>query len=292
METREIVLKSDALTVQIAAPGTVYRGTRFDWSGFITQVTLDGRHTFCVSEALDGTGTGGQGLCNEFGIFDPVGYDEVKAGEWFPKLGVGLLQREDAEPYRFSRPSPLKPFPVQVSVEGSRAVFVCEPLPCRGYAARVTKAVAVEGARLSVGCYLENLGEKPLRTSEYCHNFLAFDRQTIGPDYTLRLPFMTEGRVTAPLSAWGQEITWIHTPERAFYFPMEDEHSEGTKWELTHRPSGLAMSETVTPGWFKLTLWGTERVVSPEAFVRIDVAPGETKSWQRDFVFRKTGAGR
>jgi len=36
-----IVLKSDQLTVEIAQPGVFYNGTRFDWSGFITQVTLD-----------------------------------------------------------------------------------------------------------------------------------------------------------------------------------------------------------------------------------------------------------
>src|SRR5688572_25534831 len=85
-------LISDRLRVDIATPGSsTYAGSRFDWTGLITQVTLDGRHTFCGQEATDGTGTGGIGLCNEFGIFEPVGYDDARVGDQFPKLGIGLL---------------------------------------------------------------------------------------------------------------------------------------------------------------------------------------------------------
>ena len=41
-----ILLCSDRLAVAIARPGTIYRGTRFDWTGFITQVTLEEKHIF------------------------------------------------------------------------------------------------------------------------------------------------------------------------------------------------------------------------------------------------------
>ena len=42
-DTRPIVLTGDRLKVEIARPGEFYNGTRFDWSGHITQVTLDGQ---------------------------------------------------------------------------------------------------------------------------------------------------------------------------------------------------------------------------------------------------------
>ena len=65
---------SSRLAVEISEPGTLYRGARFDWTGFVTQVTLDQQHTFCAPEALPGgRGTGGMGLCNEFGIRQPLG---------------------------------------------------------------------------------------------------------------------------------------------------------------------------------------------------------------------------
>lgn len=88
-------LSNGILTVDIADIGE-YKGTRFDWTGFITQVTLEeGKHTFCVPESLKpDEGTGGKGLCNEFGISRAIGYDEAPIGGWFPKIGVGLLQKE------------------------------------------------------------------------------------------------------------------------------------------------------------------------------------------------------
>ncbi|MFD1908517.1 hypothetical protein ACFSQ7_37740 [Paenibacillus rhizoplanae] len=87
------ILSNGVLTVEIAEVGA-YGGTRFDWTGFITGVTLEqGGHTFCVPESLvPGQGTGGIGLCNEFGISRAIGYEDAAAGEWFPKFGIGLLQ--------------------------------------------------------------------------------------------------------------------------------------------------------------------------------------------------------
>lgn len=112
-------LSNGILTAEIADTGS-YRGTRFDWTGFITQVTLNrGGHTFCVPESLvPGQGTGGIGLCNEFGISRAIGYDEAAVGEWFPKPGVGLLQKVSAAPYSFAADYPLIPF--QVVEERSR----------------------------------------------------------------------------------------------------------------------------------------------------------------------------
>jgi len=97
MTTNEkLTLKNDRLTVEIARPGSIYTGTRFDWTAFITQVTLDQTHTFCVPESdQPGQGTGGVGLCNEFGIEQAIGYDAAHPGECFPKFGIGLLVKPE-----------------------------------------------------------------------------------------------------------------------------------------------------------------------------------------------------
>src|SRR5512146_1592394 len=133
-----ITLDTPRLKVEIAAPGMVYRRSRFDWTGFVTQVTLDGRHTFCVPEDPDPhKGTGGIGLCSEFGIEKAVGYADARPGELFPKLGVGLLRKPGDVPYDFFHPYEIEePFPVQVEVTADTARFTAEPLDCRGYAVR------------------------------------------------------------------------------------------------------------------------------------------------------------
>lgn len=104
-------LSNGVLSVDIADIGEDYKGTRFDWTGFITQVTLEkGNHTFCVPESLkEGEGTGGSGICNEFGISRAIGYDEAPIGGWFPKPGIGLLQKLDSQSYSFHNKYPLTP---------------------------------------------------------------------------------------------------------------------------------------------------------------------------------------
>lgn len=92
--------------------GAVYHIKKY--CGYDT--TLDGRHTFCVPEQYEpGRGSGGSGLCNEFGIRTPIGYDEAKVGDQFPKIGTGLLKRKSEEGYDFFTPYEVEPFPVFVN---------------------------------------------------------------------------------------------------------------------------------------------------------------------------------
>jgi hypothetical protein len=322
-----IVLKSDRLAVEIAPPGTAYDRTRFDWTAFITQVTLDAartekKHTYCVPEDPDPSkGTGGIGLCNEFGIERAIGYDDAQPGECFPKLGIGVLEKTDDGPYTFMRPyKVVERFPIQIETAGDSATFVVEPVECRGYAARLTKTVSVEGATLQTAYRLENVGQKPLRTAEYCHNFCGIDGHLLGPDYSLRLPYdvrfeepppgMVRGalprfwakvlpdgllaaigrflmrRMNKILVVRGPQISLQERPERPFYrrlvgYTLTDQ----PQWELVHTPSGVGMREIDDFTPCRVALWGTTHVISTEIFCPIDVQPGAEQTWTRRYEF-------
>lgn len=274
-------LSSERLVVEVAEPGAVYRGSRFDWTGTVTQVTLDGRHTFCGAEPPGGTG--GLGLHNEFGLFAAIGYDEAAPGERFPKLGVGLLTRPDDSPYQFARPHQTAPFPMTASATDDAAEFVVEPHECRGYAARLVKRLTVGGNTLRISYQLENVGAKPLETHEYVHNFLCLNGYPVGPGYRLSVPAMDLGWLTPPLLADGERITWTQTPQEAFYGRTSGFADAEPCWALTG--GGLAIRECIDRPWMTFALWGTDSVVSPEAFVAVRAAPGETFTWQRTYTF-------
>jgi len=299
-ENSPIVLQSDRLTVEIAQPGSIYGGTRFDWTSFITQVTLDKTHTFCVPESLEpGQGSGGVGLCNEFGIEEPVGYDDAQPGDAFPKLGIGLLARPDDAPYNFFRPYEIvEPFPIHVMAEAARATFTVEPLDCRGYAVRLTKTVTVEGAGLTIAYVLENVGEKPVATTEYVHNFMGIDGHAIGPDYRLRMPYAIEfaapegpfaermAQMMAILDVQGGDIRCKETPEHPFYCrPLGFSKTDAAQWELVHAPTGVGMREYDDFAPARVAVWGTTHVISAEVFVPVNVLPGETQRWTRRYAF-------
>jgi len=289
-------LCSNRLCVQVAEPGTFYSGTRFDWTGFITQVTLDGRHTFCVPESLDSSvGSGGVGMCNEFGIFRPVGYDEAAPGECFPKFGVGLLQRESDEAYDFMHLYSLTPFTRRVTSGEGWARMESEPLPCRGYAAREVKTLRVEENTLSIAYELENVGTQAIRTHEYCHNFLAIDGRGPGEGCVLRVAQGLSASDTPDLlQQEGSTVRWLHAPEASFlcrFFASGQAPGkiDGPVWELSLEPEGVAVSEALSAPVAGLSLWCASHVASPEVFVDIDIEPGQTQSWTRTYRF--TGPG-
>lgn len=283
-------MASNRLTVEFAAPATVYRGSRFDWTGFVTQVTLDGATRFCVPESTDGTGTGGWGLSNEFGILEPVGFEDAQPGEWFPKLGVGLLRRPDAAPCNFARPYEMRPFPMRWEATAETIRLVVDPLPTRGYAVRLTKILTVIDNRLTLDYLLENVGTRAIATREYAHNFLMVDEGRAA-DYVLRLPFEVDAWPwPAAVQGSGREVRWLNPPQRPIYVPMEPLPPGARTFTLVHQPSGARVSETCDTDWCKLTVWGTGRVISPEAFVALDLAPGARQTWRRTYTFDREPA--
>lgn len=314
-----IVLTSSRLHVEVAHPGTAYKRTRFDWTGFITQVTLDGRHSFCVPEDYDpAKGTGGIGICGEFGIEKAIGYADAKPGEAFPKLGIGLLKRPEEPNYRFFVPHEIERlFEIAIEAGPDSVTFTVAPLECRGYALRQTKTLRVEDNCLTVAYRLENTGSKAVHTQEYSHNFIAVDNQEVGPDYSLRFPNpvsikpnynqfrgflppllrallpdfalkMVVKRMagSSVLAAEGSEITWKAVPSGAFFcHPLGFTQTSAAQWELVHLPSGVRVREYDDFAPQRIALWGMKHVVSPEVYIDIDLEPGQSQSWTRRFEF-------
>lgn len=296
-----MTLRSDRLAVEVAAPGSAYAGTRFDWTGFVTQVTLDGRHTFCMPESLEpGQGTGGIGLCSEFGNDKAIGYADAAPGDLFPKLGIGLLKRPDAAEYNFFRPYEIaQPFSIQVDApSASQARFVVAPLDCRGYAAQLTKTISARENWLEIACRLENVGRRVIDTNEYAHNFLGINQNPLGPAYRLRFPYpiqledlsaMLRGAGMALpdiLRVNGNDLTLSETPERAFYCrPLGFFKTKEPQWELIHLPSGAGLREYDDFAPVRVAVWGTTHVISAEVFTDICLQPGETACWTRRYEF-------
>jgi len=292
METTHFTLRSERLSVDISAPGHAYAGTRFDWSGFVTQVSLDDRHTFCVPEDYrPGQGTGGIGLCNEFGIDRPIGFEDTQPGYPFPKLGVGLLTRLEKPDYSFWYPHLIaRNFPIAVHCEADMATFTVEPVNCRGYAARLVKVLKALGNTLEIAYHLENTGKLPIRTNEYVHNFVGIDRHTFGPEYQLNFPYApvieSPSEMNTILEVAGDTIRQKEAPVAPFYARLLGfQATDQPQWELVHLPSGVSLRETVDFSPVRVALWGVNHVISVEVFIDIDLQPGESMRWLRRYEF-------
>lgn len=288
MKKSNIILDNGILKVEIDYPGNNYKGSRFDWTGFITAVTLDDKYSFCTSESLVANqGSGGVGLCNEFGIHTPIGYNLAKPGEKFPKLGVGLLTRPDETDYFFFDKYQVSPFNVKVIEESDSITFISEPLDCNGYAVKMTKKLSLKENVLKINYQLENVGTQSIITEEYCHNFISINQNLVGDGYILKFPYKIDIKeVPDVLTFKNNEITLNKTPEKDFHCNIEGFDSvDKHYWELIFEPLKAGVREHSDFPIKSVALWGTTHVISPEVFIDVNIRPGQTQQWTRIYEF-------
>jgi hypothetical protein len=79
-----------------------YRGTRFDWSGNMSSLEYSGHNYFGqwftkYSPEIHDV------IMGPVEEFTPLDYPETKPGGSFIKIGVGVVYKQDDQPYTFSR---------------------------------------------------------------------------------------------------------------------------------------------------------------------------------------------
>ena len=282
------ILSNERLKVKISLPGIEYRGSRFDWMGMITDVVLDNKDKFCSKESLiEGEGTDGKGLYNEFGIEDPIGYEDAAIGDEFPKIGVGLLKKESSKAYDFFHQYSINEFKNEVKVEDDNITFICNPKETRGYEIKYIKKISIKENELIVDYTIENLGKKAINTTEYCHNFILINDKLVGNDYLLRFSYPVEmDNKPEILDINNNEIMFNQEVKDVFYCRLKNFSKErGQYFELIHKASGVGVRESSDFNIERVAIWGMEHVISPEVFVNVNINPGESQSWKRTYKF-------
>jgi hypothetical protein len=284
-----LTIHNKRLAIQFQEPGGIYTRTRFDWGGICLQILLDGCTTFLSQEATAGElGTEGVGLSDEFGIQTPIGYQQIEVGGWFPKIGVGFLQKVDSKPYDFFSDYPYQKLPVRTEKSGDVEIsFLQESPVLNGWGWRLRKTFSLDGPCLKIDYTLENIGNKPLVTEQYNHNFFAIDSQVIGPDYQLQTSFPVEFEwVDGGIQVETDRLNLTEIPTTPFYALQSNcKDLQDIEWQLIHLPSFHGVRVREKYPLFKFAFWGKSHVISPEFFVWIDLQPGQSQSWKREYKF-------
>jgi hypothetical protein len=273
-----------------------YRGSRFDWSGLIACASLQG-HTFfgewfnrydpMINDAVTGPVEEFRHPTSE------LGYDEAPPGGLFLKIGVGILHRLDASPYRFGESYPIVDHGKWTVKTGKRSVTFRQELHSTiGFAYIYEKTLSVDKNNvLTLHHRLSNLGPEPLDTAVYDHDFFMLDQQPTGPGMELHLPFVpipdkplpasaqidaTTVRFIAPLQprqGVGSYITGFSTDPKDYHFTFED------------KPRGIGIEQTSDSPLSKMYLWATPKTVCPEGYIAIHIPPGHTQAWTIHYRF-------
>jgi hypothetical protein len=285
------ILKNKNLEIQIELPLENYNFSRFDWTGKIVAVRYKGVYVSGVEELdQESNSSLGKGFYNEFGMDNPIAFNETAEGDWFHKIGIGALKKESNQ-YDFSTEYKIQPATFEFSFEENKVFIECKSQKINGYSYELKKEIELLENGFKIVYRLHNTGEKTIITNEYNHNFLAINEELIGSEYILRFPFHlvpelfdatvnTEGNVKIGKN----EITFINTPEKQFFFSnISGGEHVAAFWELINTKNKIGISETGSFNTTRVNLWGWKHVISPELFYDIDIKPEQVIEWSRTY---------
>lgn len=288
-----LFLKNKNLEICIDAPLENYQYPRFDWTGKIVSVRYQNIPVFGVEkENTSPKSSFGRAFYNEFGIENAIGYDETPIGDWFHKIGVGLLKKEEGS-YDFSKSYKIKPADFEVAQSENKISIKCISEWASGYAYLLTKEIELSPTGFSVHYRLKNTGEKTIKTEEYTHNFLAIDHLCMGKEYLLKFPFSLqpdffEEHINPEklVNIGSKSIRFEGTPKEVYFFSnLSGGKLVKPSWELLHHGKNIGIRETTSFETRKVNLWGCQHAISPELFFEVLVAPEKTIEWSRHYDF-------
>ncbi|MGB5419149.1 hypothetical protein, partial [Algibacter sp.] len=183
------ILKNKNLEIHLDLPTENYNFSRFDWTGKIVEVTFNNIPVTTIEDkASKNEHHIGKGFYNEFGIDSAIGFDETEIGDWFHKIGVGLLKKEGYE-YFFNKNYKINPAKFKVTAKVNSILIICESESVNGYSYILKKEILLLDNAFTIKYNLQNTGKKNISTSEYTHNFTAINHDSIGRNYVLKFPF-------------------------------------------------------------------------------------------------------
>jgi hypothetical protein len=299
LPARRLVLGGGRFQVHIAAPGAEFMdeyGRRFDTLGHVAAVVLDGQNFL-----------GPPGLADEFGLQRTPGYDDAAPGEAFLKIGIGELVRLDQQPYQFARPYPVATWApvVETTAAGSDGVApppraaagdpthvtMCQNHAGRhGWAYEYRKSYTLSPAetRLEIDYRLVNTGARPFDTDQYNHNFFCFGTAEVSPQYVLETALPIDPPASAPpwlLRGHGRLPQWRPAPGGGYVASKRSAAAEHNYFCLNHVGNGQAVIVRGDYPVDHFAFWANHRLISPEVFIAVRVAPGQSLCWRRTYQF-------
>jgi hypothetical protein len=291
-----------------------YRGTRFDWSGVVANLTFAGHSyygpwftkrdpkikdfIFDGPEIIAGDCSSAMGPVEEFIGEDEaaLGFNQAAPNQSFVKIGVGVLKRPDDQKYSSFRPYEvidLGQWKVQKTATSIQFTQRLEDSRT-GYAYIYTKTLrlAPNKAVLVMEHSLKNIGRLAIDTDLYDHNFLVLDHQPTGPDFSVQVPFTIkpERPVKAEFGAVeGGRISYRKELKGSDVFTVHMGGLSGSPKDydvrIENKRLGAGMRITGDRPLAKEELWSIRSTLAVEPFLHLKVAPGETTRWTYTYLY-------
>ncbi len=272
-----------------------YQATRFDWSGLIESLEYKGHSYFGqwfktydpkVHDAVTGP----------VEEFNPIGYDDAKAGDSFLKIGVGTLLKPDDKPYSsFILYEIANPGKWTVKKQNDQVEFRHELKDVSGFSYVYSKTVRlIKGKpQLVLEHSLKNSGNKVIETNVYDHNFFVIDKQPTGTAIKIKFPFEVSGTgkgIGTLAVVNGKEINYLQDliDKEIVYIPtllgFGKEHKD-YDFRIENHKSGAGVRIMSDQPIERMAFWSSSTTYCPEPYIHIKVDPGKEYKWEIRYYF-------
>jgi hypothetical protein len=309
--------KLDALVFLPDAKNGYYRSTRFDWSGVVGCVSLNGHKFFgewftqydpLKNDSITGPveefrsdGPMRNDATRPGELYPPagaIGYKEARQGEDFLKPGVGVLAKWNDAPYRFGGAYPIVDAGTWKVRVGKRSVRFRQVLRGpEGYAYVYEKTLTLSKREpvMTLQHKLKNTGRKAIETYVYDHDFFMLDGKPTGPGMVVRFKFepKPQGEIGAAAKIEGKDLVYIEAlaPRKgvAGYLTGYSDDPRDFDFTVEDTRSSVGVQQTSDHPLARLYFWSTQTTICPEGYIKLNVAPGETSRWTLRYRFFAPG---
>ncbi|MBO5816028.1 MAG: hypothetical protein J6R30_07965 [Bacteroidales bacterium] len=295
-----ITISNNTLTISLHTPDSVngyYRGTRFDHAGVFESIICHGCN-YCEPWFESYSPLMHDAVCGPAEEFSPIGLEGTKAGDPFLKIGVGILERLDNEPYDRFRLHRILDEGERLTETGNNYVRFTHRIASEiGYGYDYVKEIAITSdCGFTIRHSLRNTGRKTLEGDVYNHNFFTLGLLQTSPSRTIDFPFHPEGDWRAEYSEVGFTVSGIRFSrvlqkgESVFTGNL---HQSGRG--LTGSPNAFILSEEQTGRrvqmhckipMTKTVFWSNHRIACIEPYIDFKIKPGESLDFDIDYSLR------
>ncbi|MEO6910897.1 MAG: hypothetical protein ABI158_08235 [Edaphobacter sp.] len=153
-----------------------------------------------------------------------------------------------------------------------------------GYAYIYEKVLSLDkdGTGITLDHRLKNTGQKTIDTKVYDHDFFMFDGQPTGPGMVVRFPFTPEpvDPLDPAVRIQGKEITFITAigPRQTVSGYITGFSAKASDYDFIVEDINrkIGVEQTLDTPLSRIYFWSNNRVICPEAYIHVGVAPGKT----------------
>lgn len=271
-----------------------YKGTRFDWSGVISNLEYNG-HTYFGLWFDKANQPSNSIIMGPVEAYAPLNYENVAIGDGFVKIGVGVLKKETNETYsEYKLYTIVDPGTWTIKKKKNEVQFV-QTINHDKISIEYSKTIKLvkNKPEMIIIHSLKNIGKITVETSGYNHNFFVVDNQSIGKGFELSFPKIVSGTGRGL-----GDIFDIQEKKVVINRNVKQDESfacrylEGINNNVTdfiintdNFNTGAGVKITGDQPLSRLRLWGNSKTICPETYIDIKVDPGEEFSWSYTYEF-------